>query len=81
MTLKKQRIDVTDKVTGKFADGQLNLYLDDQPIGSMTYGDGGSRFQLNSGLEQSENRFFQMADVPSKPDEKYVDCDDENGWC
>ncbi|AZB44318.1 DUF2553 family protein [Bacillus sp. FJAT-42376] len=81
MTFKKQRIDVTDKVTGKFSNGQMNLYLDNQPIGTMTYGENGSKFELKSGIEQAENRFFQMADVPEKRDEKYVDCDDQNGWC
>ncbi|KZZ83221.1 MULTISPECIES: YusG family protein [Bacillaceae] len=81
MTLKKQRIDVTDHITGKFVNGQMNLFLDNQPIGTMTNGEGGSKFELKNGFEANEDRFYQMADVPDKPDEKYVDCDDENGWC
>ncbi|MGD6817283.1 YusG family protein [Metabacillus sp. 84] len=81
MTLKKQRIDVTDRITGKFENGEMNLYLQHEHIGKMTYGDNGSRFELKKGIEASQNRFFQMADVTQEPDQKYVDCDDENGWC
>lgn len=36
---------------------------------------------LKNGYEEENHSFFQYADVLSKQDEKYVDCDEENGWC
>lgn len=78
MTFHKQRLDITDRVVGKFGDGQLNLYLEKEKIGQMV---SENNYDLKSGYEFSDSRFYQIADVLSEPDQKYVDCDDENGWC
>lgn len=78
MTIQKQRLDVTDRVVGKFGDGQLNLYLEKEKIGQMV---SENNYELKTGYEFTDNRFYQMADVVTGPDQKYVDCDYENGWC
>ncbi|MDQ0225474.1 YusG family protein [Metabacillus niabensis] len=78
MSFEKQRLDITDRVVGKFTDGQLNLYLESEKIGQMV---SENQYNLKQGYEFQNSRFYQYADVPSKKDEKYVDCDDENGWC
>lgn len=78
MSFEKQRLDITDRVVGKFTDGQLNLYLESEKIGQMV---SENQYNLKQGFEFQNSRFYQHADVLSKKDEKYVDCDDENGWC
>ncbi|MET1194039.1 DUF2553 family protein, partial [Bacillus licheniformis] len=35
---EKQKMDVTDRVTAKFHDGGMKLYVDKQPIGEVSYG-------------------------------------------
>ncbi|MCM3440007.1 YusG family protein [Metabacillus halosaccharovorans] len=78
MSIQKQRLDITDRVVGKFGDGQLNLYLENEKIGQMV---SENNYNLKAGYEFSNSHFYQIADVLSGPDQKYVDCDDENGWC
>lgn len=81
MAIEKQRVEITNRVTGKFSDGQFHLYANDEQIGRMTSGPDGSKFELKEGYEHDQNRFYQMADIPSGTTQQYVDCDDENGWC
>lgn len=78
MSLEKQRLDITDRIVGKFNDGQLNLYLEKEKIGQMI---SENNYELNAGYEYNNSRFYQSADVITGQDQKYVDCDDENGWC
>ncbi|APH03773.1 YusG family protein [Bacillus weihaiensis] len=78
MSIQKQRLDITDRVVGKFGDGQLNLYLEKEKIGQMVTE---NQYNLKQGFEFDQNRFYQYADVVTGKDQKYVDCDDENGWC
>ncbi|PMC40575.1 DUF2553 domain-containing protein [Bacillus sp. UMB0899] len=78
MSIQKQRLDITDRVVGKFGDGQLNLYLEKEKIGQMV---SENNYDLKAGYEFNDSRFYQIEDVVSEPDQKYVDCDDENGWC
>ncbi|MCM3161212.1 MULTISPECIES: YusG family protein [Bacillaceae] len=78
MTIQKQQLDITDRVVGKFGDGQLNLYLEKERIGQMV---SENNYDLKAGYEFNNNRFYQVADVVTGPDQKYVDCDYENGWC
>jgi hypothetical protein len=35
MVLEPRKLDVTNRVTGKLKDGEVELYLDNQPIGRM----------------------------------------------
>ncbi|KKI93380.1 hypothetical protein WQ54_03845 [Bacillus sp. SA1-12] len=78
MSFEKQRLDITDRVIGKFAEGQLNLYLEEEKIGQMV---SENNFDLKAGYEFQKSRFYQLSDVVTGSDQKYVDCDDENGWC
>ncbi|OAS87665.1 MULTISPECIES: YusG family protein [Metabacillus] len=78
MSFEKQRLDITDRVVGKFTDGQLNLYLEKEMIGQMV---SENNYDLKTGYEFNNSRFYQFADVITGSDQKYVDCDDENGWC
>jgi hypothetical protein len=78
MSFEKQRLDITDRVVGKFTDGHLNLYLEKEMIGQMV---SENNYDLKAGYELNNSRFYQSADVITGPDQKYVDCDDENGWC
>jgi hypothetical protein len=78
MSFEKQRVDITDRVVGKFTDGQLNLYLEKEMIGQMV---SENNYDLKTGYEFNNSRFYQFADVITGSDQKYVDCDDENGWC
>lgn len=81
MTLQQQRLDITDRVTGKLCDTGFQLYLENDPIGQVTFTPNGNEFELKSGFEQNGTKICQQVQVPTKPDMKYVDCDDENGWC
>ncbi|QHZ45679.1 YusG family protein [Bacillus sp. NSP9.1] len=78
MTLKKERIDITEHVKGHFKDGGMHLYHENEPIGRMT---GMDQYELKSGYIFQDQKFYKMADTISKPDAKYVDCDDQQGWC
>ncbi|MBD1380790.1 YusG family protein [Metabacillus arenae] len=81
MTIEKKSIDITDRITGKFQEGQMKLFLEKEQIGQMISGAKGNEFELKNGYYFDNERFYQMADVTSQPDAKYVDCDYENGWC
>lgn len=81
MVLKHTRIDVTDRVIGKLGNNGMNLFVEKEPIGKIRFTNEGAQFELNQGYEQEESKIFTYADVPTSPDMKYVDCDDENGWC
>ncbi|KAA6450575.1 YusG family protein [Bacillus swezeyi] len=78
MTLKKERIDITEHVKGHFKDGGMQLYHENEPIGRMT---GMDQYELKSGYYFHNGKFYKMADTTSAPDTKYVDCDDQQGWC
>ncbi len=80
MSFEKKRLDITDRVTGRFEGGKMNLFFEKEQIGSMSLGPDG-QVSLKNGYEEENHSFFQYADVLSKQDEKYVDCDEENGWC
>lgn len=79
MTLKQQRIDVTDRVTGKMNNGEMELFLDDTSIGKIQL-PGDMTFQLNQQFEVEQRKIFQTVTVTEQPDAKYTDCDD-GGWC
>jgi hypothetical protein len=79
--LERKKLDITDRVVGKLNQNQMDLYVENQPIGKMLFTNQGNHYELNFGYEHEENKIFQYADVTSNPDQKYTDCDDENGWC
>jgi len=81
VVLENKKIDITDRVVGKLGTDQLDLYVENEPIGHMLYTNNGNQFNLKEGYEANQNRIYQFADITAGPDQKYVDCDDENGWC
>ncbi|KJL05378.1 MULTISPECIES: YusG family protein [Priestia] len=79
---EKQKMDVTDRVTAKFHDGGMKLYVDKQPIGEVSYGTSGNEYRFEEGYSQENNKFYQYTDVQKKGEtQKYTDCDEEAGWC
>ncbi len=40
-----------------------------------------NQYELKSGYSYDQNRFYRLTDTLIDGTEKYVDCDDENGWC
>jgi hypothetical protein len=79
--LEQKRLDITDRVVGKFNQDQLDLYVEEESIGRMLFTGQGNQYDLRPGYEQEENKIFHYADVTTKPDQKYTDCDVEDGWC
>ncbi len=79
--LERKKLDITDRVVGKLGQSQMDLYVEEQPIGRMLFTNQGNQYELKPGYEHEENKIFQYADVTRGPDQKYTDCDDENGWC
>ncbi|MBD8070426.1 YusG family protein [Bacillus sp. PS06] len=81
MVLEKKRIDVTDRVVAKLGANQMDLYMENEMIGKMVQSEQGNQYELKNGFEEEQNKIYQHVDVTTGPDQKYVDCDDENGWC
>jgi hypothetical protein len=81
MALENKRIEITDRVIGKLAEDKMELYVENEPIGYMKYSNPGNSFELKSGYNAEGNRIYQDVVITTGSDEKYVDCDEENGWC
>jgi hypothetical protein len=79
MTLKQQRIDVTDRVIGKMKNGEMELYLDNTPIGKMKITDH-MQVELSHQFEVEQQKIYQQVTTTEGQDAKYTDCDD-GGWC
>lgn len=54
------------------------LYHQNEEIGTMI---SEHQYELKSGYSYDQNRFYCLSDTLTYGTEKYVDCDDENGWC
>jgi hypothetical protein len=78
MSLEPKKLDVTERVTGKLKNGELELYLDNQPIGRMAVPLEGISMEPN--FEAKENKIFQSYTATEGTDARYTDCD-EGGWC
>jgi hypothetical protein len=79
MTLAKKKIDVTDRVVGKLKNGEIELFLEDSPIGKITLPEE-INYQLDHHFEAEQQKIYQNVSVPAKSDPQYTDCD-EGGWC
>ncbi|MDQ0157653.1 YusG family protein [Robertmurraya andreesenii] len=79
MVLKQQKIDITDRVTGKIINGELELFLENAPIGKIKLPQA-IPFELEHHFETDHQRIYQHVTVTEQPDAKYTDCDD-GGWC
>ncbi|MES1034324.1 YusG family protein [Bacillus pumilus] len=78
MSFQKEQVDITDHVTGRFKEGGMVLYHQNEEIGTMI---SENQYELKSGYSYDQNRFYRLTDTLTHGTEKYVDCDDENGWC
>lgn len=79
--LEEKRLDITDRVVGKLNQGHMDLYVGEESIGRILFTEQGNKYDLKSGYEQEANKIFHYADVTTNPDQKYTDCDVEEGWC
>jgi hypothetical protein len=79
MTLKQQKLDITDRVTGKLENGRIQLYLENEPIGKINLPEG-VQLELGHHYESEQNRIYQHVSVPEQSEPRYTDCD-EGGWC
>lgn len=78
MVLEPRKLDVTNRVTGKLKDGEVELYLDNQPIGRMALPLDGITMEPN--FEAKENKIYQNYTSTEGDQARYTDCD-EGGWC
>lgn len=79
--LERKKLDITDRVVGKLNEEAIDLYVEEQPIGKVLFTRQGKQYELKAGYEHEGNSIYQYTDVTTGPDQKYTDCDDENGWC
>ncbi|MBM4760762.1 DUF2553 family protein [Bacillus sp. B15-48] len=80
MSLERKRLEVTDRIVGKMANGEIHLFLDQEKVGSISLAEG-SQIQLEHHFETDEQqRIFQHVSTPGKDEPRYTDCD-EGGWC
>jgi hypothetical protein len=79
MTLKQQRLDVTDRVVGKLKNGEIELFLENSSIGKIKLSEH-MQVELDHHFEAEQQKIYQNVTVTEQPDAKYTDCDD-GGWC
>jgi hypothetical protein len=81
MTLKQQKVDVTERVIGKFKNGEIELFLENSFIGKIK-GPEGIQFELEHHFEvdQDQHKIYQQITATENPNPRYTDCD-EGGWC
>lgn len=80
MTLKPQKMDITDRIIGKLKNGTIELFLENESIGKITLPQG-SQFEMSHHYEMDQQqRIFQNYTSTNQPDARYTDCD-EGGWC
>lgn len=78
LSFQKEQVDITEHVTGRFKESGMVLYHQNEKIGTMI---SENQYELKSGYSYDQNRFYRLSDTLTHGTEKYVDCDDENGWC
>ena len=78
MVLEPKKLDVTNRVTGRLNNGEVELFLDNQRIGKMALPLDGITMEPN--FEARENKIFQSYTSTEGHEARYTDCD-EGGWC
>jgi hypothetical protein len=81
MVLDKKRLDITERVIGKLGNGEIQLFEENKQIGRLILNENKNSFELKSGYEEEQNKIYKYVTTTTSPDEKYVDCDSESGWC
>lgn len=78
MALQSARIDVTDRVIGKWNGRSLDLYAEGELIGHVPLPE---TVPLKSGYTVQNGKVYKDVSATVEPGQKYVDCDGEAGWC
>ncbi|QIZ68862.1 YusG family protein [Geobacillus subterraneus] len=78
MALQRTRIDITDRVIGKLNGRSLDLYEEGELIGRFPLP---AAAQLKNGYTEQNGKIYKDVTATVEPDQKYVDCDGEAGWC
>jgi Protein of unknown function (DUF2553) len=60
---KTLKIDITDKVIGRFKDGIIELYSSKYLIGKYFYRDLNKTFQLAEGYIEEDGRFYLVVNL------------------
>ncbi|PGS56343.1 hypothetical protein COC46_01120 [Bacillus sp. AFS041924] len=60
---KTLKIDITDKVIGKFKDGHMELYSSKYLIGKFFFKDLKQSFQLADGYVEEDGRFYLLVNL------------------
>ncbi|MDR6121757.1 uncharacterized protein YpmS [Bacillus sp. SLBN-46] len=79
MSLKQQKVDVTDRVVGKINNGEIELFLESSSIGKIKLPEN-MQYELEHHFEADQQKIYQHVTVTDQPGAKYTDCD-EGGWC
>jgi len=79
MALQRTRIDMTDRVTGKLNGRFLDLYAEGELIGRLPLP--ATAVSLKQGYTEQDGKIYKEVTATVEPDQKYVDCDGEAGWC
>ncbi|TLS39384.1 DUF2553 family protein [Pseudalkalibacillus caeni] len=74
-----EKIDVTNSVHGKFDQGCMALYLNEDKIGRIVFTNQGNQYEFAEGFEFDQDKIYQYQ-RQMETNGKYVeDCD--LGWC
>lgn len=79
MALNEKKLDITDRVVGKLKNGEIELYLENEPIGRIML-TGKADFELDNRFDVDQQRIYQNITVTENPGAKYTDCHG-GGWC
>jgi uncharacterized protein YpmS len=77
--LKQDKIDVTDRIVGKIKNGEIELQLENSPIGKIKLPEN-IQYELEHHFEADQSKIYQNVTVSEGRDARYTDCD-EGGWC
>jgi hypothetical protein len=66
MTLKQQRVDVTDRVIGNMKNGEMELFLDNTPIGKMKLSEH-MQVELEHHFEVEQQKIYQHVTTTENP--------------
>ncbi|AMQ21627.1 YusG family protein [Geobacillus sp. JS12] len=76
--LQTKHMDVTDRIIGKLNGRSLELYEEGELIGRLPLP---AAVPLKNGYTEQNGRIFKQVTATVEPNQKYVDCDGEAGWC
>jgi hypothetical protein len=81
LALETKQVKVTDRVIGKINGDSIELYEGNRQIGYLSLSQVSHLMQLKDGYDQQNGQIYKEITVTVEPDQKYVDCDGEAGWC